>query len=150
MKFKLLTTCAITLMVTSCASVTPLQPNADKVIIIKANPPASCHLLKALTLQTENGVDMPYTSHENIQTNQLNQLRNSTANLGGNLFVIRDHEVTHQVITLRRKGMAANQNNVKETDNNSVVNNHAINGDAYFCAPDVLATLNHNPSPDHT
>lgn len=139
MKLKTLTACAFTLFVTSCTSVTPLHTAGEKVLTTTVTPPATCHLLKTVTLKANNGVDMPYRSHEEIQTDQSNQLKNTTANLGGNVLVIRDHETSYASVALTQNKVKTAKGDSKTE--NALVDSHEMTGDAYLCDSKALTVV---------
>ena len=133
--------CALSLLVSSCTSVTPLHPAGEKVLTTTTTPPATCHFLKTITLKANNGVDMPYRSHEVIQTDQSNQLRNTAASLGGNVFVVRNHETTYASIALTQNKVKTAKQDVTASSANALVDAHEMSGDVYLCDSKTLATL---------
>ncbi len=141
MTIKLWVCCGTALLVASCASVTPLKPAATRVVTTTASPPASCHFLKTLAVEASKGVDFAYRSHQTIQADQLNQLKNSTANLGGNLFVLTDHQTTYQNMQLKNVDIITERDTVVAITPATSVYLHAMRGDAYLCDAAALVSV---------
>lgn len=128
-----------TLLMTACVGVTPLHPAATNVVIAEATPVRGCQLLKPLSLTTKNGADAFYRSHQVIQEDQLNQLRNATAQLGGNLFVLDTHHTTYQKVALTYNNGVQTTKHVEPTGSDSLVDHHTMSGTAYLCDAQALA-----------
>ncbi|MDX2164070.1 MAG: DUF4156 domain-containing protein [Gammaproteobacteria bacterium] len=109
-------------VLTGCASV-PLNPGAEKVVFTTTDVPSACKLLGQISSTDVNGVTTSYTSHANLQTMEINSLKNRALALGANVVVLTDHE-TKYIPGSRRQ-----------------VDDHTLIGNAYVCSARVLNKL---------
>lgn len=110
----------LSLFLVSCVH-THLEPGAENVIIADGSHLPDCKALGHIYTFDTNGSTVAYTSHQNLQTNQMNILKNKTFNLGGNVLVITKHQTTYI-----------------SKSKNALVDTHRIEGDAYFCPQRLL------------
>lgn len=103
-------------VLSGCSPVTPLTPEAENVMIADGSHLPQCRDLGHITTYDTNGSSVAYTSHELLQENQTNQLKNKTAHLGGNVLVITKHSTTYV-----------------SSKEGALVDTHSMEGDAYFC-----------------
>ncbi len=118
-----ITSGCIALFLSSCSTVTPLEPGAANVMIADGSGAhlPKCKDLGHVSAFDTNGTTNAYTSHEQLQEDQTNRLRNQTYNLGGNVLVVTKHATTY---TSTKKGAS--------------VDTHEMEGDAYFCHAKIL------------
>lgn len=129
---KLLIACAITGLLTACATaVIPLQPGAEKIKVTTSPAPKSCKLLGQVERNDKNGQSQSYASHEHLQQDALNTLRNQGLKLGANVIVLTQHDVVYAKHSLGKEAVA------KVT----VLDNHTLAGNAYGCPANVANQL---------
>lgn len=132
--------CMAVLGFAGCSHMTALQPNAVGVKIVNQMPATGCHAIKHLAVSVKNGADTAYRSHEAIQQDQLNQLKNVTAQLGGNVLLLDTHHTTYQQVSLTTTRGTNTQLNTPKADD-ALVDHHAMAGDAYACDAAALAEM---------
>jgi hypothetical protein len=137
--------CMAVLSFSGCNHMTALQPNAVGVKTVNQVPATGCHALKHLAVSVKNGADTAYRTHEEIQQDQLNQLKNATAQLGGNVFMLEAHHTTYQQVSLTNSRGTNTQINTAKVDS-TMVDRHAMMGDAYACDATALAGMTQNMS----
>ena len=76
---------------------------------------------------------------------QLNQLRNNTASLGGNLFVLNDHDTTYQTVGLGFNKTRTDTDADAANKRDALVDTHQMGGAAYLCDAKTLAVLSQTP-----
>lgn len=116
------------LMLSSCSTVEPLASNAQNVVVSNGKNLAQCKKVGHVAAVDINGVSVAYTSHADLQKSQMNILKNKTAQLGGNVLVITEHDTTYV-----------------NADQNAPVDVHAMEGDAYSC---LSKPLEHSVTPN--
>lgn len=102
----------------SCTVLTPLKPGAENVVITETADLPKCKALGPVVLTDVNGTSVGYTSHQHLEEEAANVVRNKTIQLGGNVVVITKHETT------------------RTYDNQ--VNTHHVEGEAYSCPLDSM------------
>lgn len=122
-------------LLASCASLDPLQPGAEKVIVTTKSAVKSCRYVGDVFSQDKNGFDNAYTSHENLQNMELNRIRNKAVTLGANYVVLPEHQTTY-----KRLGRGSV----------SLINIHRLAGKAYVCPSSVLSQSLNEPIPETT
>lgn len=110
------------LVLSGCASV-PLDSGADKVIFTTATLPHSCRSLGQISSTDVNGVTSSYTSHRNMQTMEINTLKNKALSLGANVVVLTGHKTRYIPGSHRQ------------------VDTHTLIGNAYVCPAAILSEL---------
>lgn len=105
--------------------VTSLHPGAANIIVTTQPVPSSCSNLGIVASDSRNGSTHMYTSHQNIETSQINVLKNIALDLGANVVVITHHFTTYQYV---HRGYTR-------------VDIHAMSGNAYSCPSAALAGL---------
>lgn len=137
--------CMTVLSFSGCNHITPLQSNALTVKTVTEVPATGCRAIKHLVVSSKNGADTAYRTHEEILQDQLNQLKNATAQLGGNVFMLEAHHATYQQVSLTNSRGTNTQINTAKADS-TLVDRHAITGDAYACDAAALATMTQDMS----
>ncbi len=122
LKVKLVIGSLFVSVLAGCASV-PLDPGAEKVVFTAITVPQSCKSLGQISSTDVNGVTTAYTSHSNLQTMEINALKNRALALGANVVVLTGHQ-TKYVPGSRRQ-----------------VDDHTLIGNAYVCPARVLSKL---------
>ncbi|STX81642.1 putative outer membrane lipoprotein [Legionella busanensis] len=97
-----------------CSNNVALLPEAQKVTVTQSHAAIKhCKNLGKLMASDVNGVSQAYQSHEHLYQDELNILKNQTAQLGGNTLVIISDKATyagnpqtHLVDTHRLEGIA--------------------------------------------
>ncbi len=112
-------------MISGCSTV-PLQSGAEKVKVIDTRAPQGCQYKGPVESNDVNGASHSYTTHEHLQTDQLNNLKNQALALDANVIVLNHHETSY-VSTYR--------NTSKRLDT------HQMAGDAYRCNARALNQL---------
>lgn len=112
---------------TGCVIIPPLEPGAEKIVMIDRVPSKQCKLVGYVTSTDVNGVTQIFTSHEALQQNEINTLKNRALALGANTIVLVKHKTTYT----RQGGLSwGNPNN----PNNPIrVDTHVMSGKAYQC-----------------
>lgn len=129
---KLLIACAITGLLTACATaVVPLQPGAENIKVITSPVPKSCKLLGQVERTDKNGQSQSYASHEHLQQDALNTLRNQGLKLGANVIALNQHDAVYAKHSLGKESVA------KVT----VLDNHTMAGNAYVCPTNIANQL---------
>lgn len=122
-----------TLLLTSCASVAPLSPAAERVQIFSGDTvPKVCQLKGSVAIQ-ESNIYGP--SHLSVQERQINALKEQAAKLGANTALITKHNTKYYP---RPEYLISEGKAVKELDA------HAMSGKAYRCPSQVQARLSHS------
>ena len=106
---------AITLSLVGCQS-TPLNPQAQRVIISPNAPPKGCHYVGEVTGNQGNFFTGGFTSNQNLEQGALNDIKNKAAALGANYV---------QTIS-NRAGVTGAQGGQQQT-------NVVYTGNGYFC-----------------
>lgn len=124
---------AFTGLLAGCSTVA-LKPGAETVKVINVPAPKSCQFLGGVVNEDVNGATQSYTSHEHLQIDQLNTLKNKALALGANVIVLTDHQTTYaQRNALREKYQGA--------PTITVVDTHRMAGEAYHCNSQVIDRL---------
>lgn len=106
--------------IAGCASqIQPLQPGAEKVQLTKQTLPTTCQDLGQVMASTPQA----YETHEHLEKDQINDLKNQAAKLGANVVAIKGHLTTH---------MQKHQ---------ALIAEHIMEGEAYSCPTSVLNKL---------
>jgi hypothetical protein len=116
----------------SCASIA-LIPGAENVKLV-TKAPKGCQMRGSVRSQDISGVSTSYTSHENLQTMELNSLRNDALKLGANVVVITQHKTA--------SGPEYYSVGQGKVTTNPLEINHTMQGVAYQCTSDILERLN--------
>lgn len=126
----------LTLALAACVPVTPLHPAATDVKVTEVVPAKGCTLVKALSVDSGNGGYAVYRSHQEIQQDQLNQLKNMTAQAGGNVFQLEKHQTTYE-----RAALSSSTGTLTTPRESEVISAHVMAGNAYQCNAQALATI---------
>lgn len=110
--------CAI--VISGCTSA--LAPGAEKVLLTTQPVLDNCHYVGQVSARDINGATQMYTSHQHLQMDQMNHLKNQALTLGANLVVVTDHQTTY----------------VKARHIEKRVDTHAMTGNAYICPANTL------------
>ncbi len=80
----------VLLLFVGCASIT-LQPEAEKVRIVRTEPAKECEYLGEVTGDQGDWLTGAFTSNASLERGALNDLKNKAAEMGGNLvFILTD------------------------------------------------------------
>lgn len=95
-----------------------LSADGENVRVLQSSKklPAHCKLVDKVSAFDTNGSTQSYQSHQHLVTDELNILRNKSAELGANTLVVTTHQQTYQ-------------GNPK----NDFVDQHWMAGHAYKC-----------------
>lgn len=131
--YKPLIACLLSGLLGACVSaITPMNPGAENIkVSTAAAPKVDCQFLGKIGSSHENGRDQSYTSHENLQADELNIMRNQALNLGANLMVITEHK------TIYGKQIVAKEN-FQGAAQVKIVDWHSMAGNAYRCSAAAL------------
>lgn len=109
----------ITLLVglSSCSKNVELTSEGAQIKVVKSGQiNRSCQYLDTISAYDVNGVSQSYQSHEHLYQDELNILKNKSAQLGANTLMITQHQSTFT-------GNPKNQ----------MVDQHGLVGKAYRC-----------------
>jgi hypothetical protein len=126
-------------LLSGCASFVALKPGAEKVIFTTSTVPQSCRLLGQISSADKNGVSTSYTSHANLQTMEINTLKNKAVSLGANVVMLTHHQTTYE-----ESGLSLSQRvpkNIRDIPRYPRVDIHQLVGSAYVCSPSVLSSV---------
>lgn len=109
---------AAVLIASGCSNTMQLSADGEKVRVLQSSKklPAHCKLIDKVSAFDTNGSTQSYQSHQHLVTDELNILRNKSAELGANTLVVTTHQQTYQ-------------GNPK----NDFVDQHWMAGHAYKC-----------------
>ena len=109
---------ATALIASGCSNTMQLSPDGEKVRVLQSSKklPVHCKLVDKVSAFDTNGSTQSYQSHQHLVTDELNILRNKSAELGANTLVVTTHKQTYQ-------------GNPK----NDFVDQHWMAGQAYKC-----------------
>ena len=104
----------ILLALVSCSNNAALLPEAQQVTVAQSRAAIKhCKNLGKIMASDVNGVSQAYQSHEHLYQDEVNMLKNKTAELGGNTLLITKDKATytgnpqtHSVDTHSLEGMA--------------------------------------------
>ncbi|HAT7073421.1 DUF4156 domain-containing protein [Legionella pneumophila] len=109
---------AAVLIASGCSKTMHLSADGEKVRVLQSSKklPAHCKLVDKVSAFDTNGSTQSYQSHQHLVTDELNILRNKSADLGANTLVVTTHQQTYE-------------GNLK----NDFVDQHWMAGYAYRC-----------------
>lgn len=145
MKLKFFTVCALAALATACSFKTLPKPGSNAVKVA-AFPPKTCHFIGEINVMDVNGATIPYSSHEEIQDDQLVRLKNDAVRKGANVIVITRHQTTYQNVKITyTQGVLTQKGSDSTVPENDIVNTHKMSADAYYCSSDALTALKTAP-----
>lgn len=119
--------------ITGCATVA-LQPGAEHLKVIHSPAPQSCHWKGSVVSEDTNGVTQTYTSHDHLQIDEFNTLRNKAFAQGANVLVMTQHQTTYGKYGRRREFI--------------LLHEHRLAGQAYQCDAKTFNQLRSVPLTD--
>lgn len=111
-------------LMAGCSSITPLQPGAEKIVLTSNTSPSRCHYVGQVSAEDTNGVTQMYTTHQYLQTDEINAMKNQALKLGANVIVLTKHQTTYM-------------NNRPD----AILDTHSMMGNAYVCPTNILSTI---------
>ncbi len=111
-----------TILVIGCTSIQPLQPGAEKVLITSNTVPRNCHYIGQVSDNDDNGSTQIYSSHQHLQADEINRLKNKALKLDANVVMLTSHQTSY----------------VATIDGRKRVDTHRMSGKAYFCPTNTL------------
>lgn len=89
---------AAVLTASGCSNTMQLSADGEKVRVLHSSKklPAHCKLVDKVSAFDTNGSTQSYQSHQHLVTDELNILRNKSAELGANTLVVTTHQQTYQ------------------------------------------------------
>jgi hypothetical protein len=101
-----------------CSSNMPLSLEGEKITVLQSSKqmPVHCKLLDKVSAFDNNGSTQSYQSHKHLVIDELNILRNKSAELGADTLVVTKHQQTYQ-----------------GDPKNDFVDQHWMTGNAYKC-----------------
>ena len=123
-KLALVPVFCLTMIITACATVTPLNPEAQNVKLTMSPIPRDCQFKGTVTATTQH---IRSESHKVVKQSEMNILRNQAAQLGANVVFVTTHRAVYKDHYVISNG-----------DNMSELDNHIMTGRAYQCSPKTM------------
>ncbi|QLH42415.1 MAG: DUF4156 domain-containing protein [Coxiellaceae bacterium] len=96
--------------------------------------PKSCSYVGQVSAYDVNGSTQMYTSHKNLQADQINVMKNQALKLGANVIVVGVHQTTY----------------MKRREGTLLVDTHNMSGNAYVCPANALNRITESNLSDMT